>query len=87
MLKHLCIIFIFLLSFSGFSQVEEVEPDDLIKTITFKSNTNQSELPILNLNERLTLEFDVLSPDEEDFYYVIEHYNFDWTKSKLIKSE
>ena len=87
MLKHLCIIFIFLLSFSGFPQVEEVEPDDLIKTITFKSNTNQSELPILNLNERLTLEFDVLSPDEEDFYYVIEHYNFDWTKSKLIKSE
>ena len=27
-----------------YSQVEEVEPDDYIKTITFKSNTNQSEL-------------------------------------------
>ena len=87
MLKHFYFLFIFLLSTLCFSQVEEVEPSDLIKTITFKSNTNQSELPILNLNERLTLEFDVLSPDEDDFYYVIEHYNFNWTKSKLIKSE
>jgi len=87
MLKHLYIPFILLVSFTGFSQVEEVEPDDLIKTITFKSNTNQSELPILTLNERLYLEFDVLSPDEDDYYYVIEHYNFDWTKSKLMKSE
>ena len=87
MLKHLCIIFIFLLSVHSFSQVKEIEPTDIIKTITFKSNTNQSELPILSLNDRLTLEFDVLSPDEDDFYYVIEHYNFDWTKSKLMKSE
>ena len=87
MLKYLYIPFILLVSFTGFSQVEEVEPDDLIKTITFKSNTNQSELPILTLNERLYLEFDVLSPDEDDYYYVIEHYNYDWTKSKLMKSE
>ena len=87
MLKHLYIPFILLVSFTGFSQVEEVEPDDLIKTITFKSNTNQSELPILTLNERLYLEFDVLSPDEDDYYYVIEHYNYDWTKSNLMKSE
>ncbi len=87
MIKHLYIPFILLISFNGFSQVEEVEPDDLIKTITFKSNTNQSELPILTLNERLYLEFDVLSPDEDDYYYVIEHYNYDWTKSNLMKSE
>ena len=87
MLKHLYLTFFLLVSFTGFSQVEEVEPDDLIKTITFKSNTNQSELPILTLNERLYLEFDVLSPDEDDYYYVIEHYNYDWTKSNLMKSE
>ena len=64
MLKHLYISFILMVSTAGFSQVEEVEPNDFIKTITFKSNTNQSELPILTLNERLYLEFDVLSPDE-----------------------
>ena len=87
MLKHLYISFILMVSTTGFSQVEEVEPNDFIKTITFKSNTNQSELPILTLNERLYLEFDVLSPDEDDYYYIIEHYNYDWTKSNLMKSE
>ena len=87
MLKHLYISFILMVSTAGFSQVEEVEPNDFIKTITFKSNTNQSELPILTLNERLYLEFDVLSPDEDDYYYIIEPYNYDWTKSNLMKSE
>jgi hypothetical protein len=71
----------------AFSQVaDEVEPPYYIKTITFKSNTNQSELPILRLGERLQLEFDVLNGDEDDFYYVIEHYNYDWTPSRLVKS-
>ncbi|MCH7524333.1 MAG: DUF5103 domain-containing protein [Bacteroidetes bacterium] len=71
-----------------FSQVQEINPPDYIKTITFKSNTNESELPILKLDEQLQLEFDVLNGDEADFYYVIEYYNFDWTPNKtLIKSE
>jgi hypothetical protein len=87
MLKHLYIPLFLIVSILSFSQVEEVEPNNFIKTITFKSNTNQSELPILSLNERLYLEFDALSSNEDDFYYVIEHYNFDWTKSKLMKSE
>ena len=87
MLKHLYIPLFLIVSILSFSQVEEVEPNDFIKTITFKSNTNQSELPILTLNERLYLEFDVLSPDEDDYYYIIEHYNYDWTKSNLMKSE
>ena len=86
MLKHLYIPLFLIVSILSFSQVEEVEPNDFIKTITFKSNTNQSELPILSLNERLYLEFDALSSNEDDFYYVIEHYNFDWTKSNLMKS-
>ena len=84
--------YFFIISFlavlsSGFSQVQELDPTEEIKSISFKSNTNQSELPILSLNERLHLEFDVLNPNEDDFYYVIEHFNFDWTKSKLMKSE
>ncbi len=70
-----------------FGQVSEVNPPEYIKTIIFKSNTNQSQLPILKLNERLRLEFDVLNGDEADFYYTITHYNFDWTPSKLMKSE
>ena len=87
MYKYFFIIF-FLAGLSTVgSQVKELDPLEEIKSITFKSNTNQSELPILSLNERLYLEFDVLNSNEDDFYYVIEHYNFDWTKSKLMKSE
>ena len=81
-----------LVLFSSFSmvmlgQVEEVSPPDFIKTITFKSNTTQGQLPILKLGEPLILEFDALNANEEDFYYVIEHFNFDWTPSILAKGE
>ncbi|WP_299099124.1 DUF5103 domain-containing protein [uncultured Winogradskyella sp.] len=70
------------------SQVtEEVNPPDFIKTITFKSNTTEGQLPVLKLGESLELEFDALTANEEDFYYVIEHFNYDWTPSSLVKSE
>ncbi len=69
------------------SQVEEVSPPDFIKTITFKSNTTQGQLPVLRLGEPLVLEFDALNANEEDFYYVIEHFNYDWTPSVLAKAE
>ncbi|WP_178983522.1 type IX secretion system plug protein [Winogradskyella helgolandensis] len=71
-----------------FSQVaKELNPPDFIKTITFKSNTTEGQLPVLKLGESLTLEFDALTGNEEDFYYIIEHFNFDWTPSNLVKSE
>src|SRR5690606_32766436 len=70
-----------------FSQVSEVNPPDYIKTIAFKSNTPESQLPILKLGESLVLEFDALNGNEDDYYYTIEHYNHDWTPSVLIKSE
>jgi Type 9 secretion system plug protein 1st domain len=80
--------FLLFVSTLTFSQVEEVNPPDYIKTITFKSNTNESQLPILKLNERLQLEFDVLNGDEDDYYYKIEYFNFDWTPNRtLLKSE
>ena len=73
---------------SGSSQVEEVNPPDYIKTITFKSSSNpQGQLPILRLGEAFDLEFDALVEDEPDFYYKIEHYDYDWTKSQLVKLE
>ncbi len=83
---HLLILFVFPTILM--SQVAvELNPPDFIKTITFKSNTTQGQLPILKLGETLMLEFDALTGDEEDFYYVIEHFNFDWTPSGLVKSE
>jgi hypothetical protein len=70
-----------------FAQVEEVNPPDFIKTINFKANTNESQLPVLKLGSYLDLEFDALTGNEDDFYYTIDHYNFDWTPSVLVKSE
>ncbi|MFD1614694.1 type IX secretion system plug protein [Gelatiniphilus marinus] len=69
------------------SQVKEVNPPDHIKTIAFKGNTKESQLPIVKLGEYMVLEFDALNGKEEDYYYKIEHFNFDWTPSILVKSE
>ena len=80
---------LFLLFFPTFifAQVDEINPPSYIKTITFKGSTSQSQLPILRLGEPLLLEFDALNGNEADFYYVIEHYNYDWTPSQLSKAE
>jgi hypothetical protein len=88
-MKNNLFLLIFLLTGSCFlnSQVKEVSPPDFIKTIKFKSNTTQGQLPILRLGEPLVLEFDALNANEEDFYYVIEHFNYDWTPSVLAKAE
>ena len=81
-------LFAFCLPLLLVAQVEEINPPNYIKTITFKSgNTQQGELPILRLNESFFLEFDALLATEPDFYYTIEHYNYDWTKSNLVKME
>jgi hypothetical protein len=77
-----------LISAQGFSQTEEINPPEHIKTVTFKSRTSsQGQLPIIRLGEAFHLEFDVLTTDEPDFYYTIEHYNYDWTPSNLVKME
>ena len=84
-IKHFVIAF--LIFTTGFSQVEEITPPDYIKTIYFNGGTAESQLPIIQLGETLLLEFDALNGDEEDYYYKIEHYNFDWTPSILVESE
>lgn len=84
-LKQLLILLFF--STVVFGQVEETNPPRYIKTIIFKGSQQESQLPILRLGETFRLEFDALNGKEEDFYYVIEHLNFDWTPSPLVKSE
>lgn len=74
-------------TFLTVAQVTETPAPNTIKTITFKGSTNESQLPILKLGDPLVLEFDALTGNEPDFYYVIEHFNYDWTPSNLVKSE
>ena len=69
------------------AQVQEVDPPLDIKTISLGVVDNASGLAIINLNDRLVLEVDVLNNLEEDFYYVIEHFDSDWNPSQLMKTE
>ncbi|WP_250433054.1 type IX secretion system plug protein [Hanstruepera flava] len=80
---------VFTVSISISAQVEhEKSPPDMIKTVMFRgSNTQESQLPLVELGDQLLLEFDALNGNEDDFYYKIEHYNFDWTPSQLMKTE
>ena len=88
MVNYKYIVLFFLLNFLVFSQNQtEIAAPDYIKTIVFKSNTNEGQLPIFKLNEKLTLEFDALTADEGDFYYEIIHCDFDWSPSRLMKGE
>lgn len=82
----LCLFFL-LTTLNLSAQVNETAAPDYIKTIQFKGNKIESQLPILRLGEPLRLEFDALNGLEPDFYYVIEHFNYDWTPSNLVKSE
>lgn len=85
-LTSLLIFFITLIP-SLQAQVEEMMEPNYIRTVQFSGNTNQSQLPIIELGERLQLNFDALNTYEEDYYYTITHYDYDWTPSDLSKAE
>lgn len=70
-----------------FAQVQEKIEPSYISTVQFKGLTQQSQLPIIKLGESLQLSFDALNGEEENYYYVITHHNYDWTESDLAKSE
>jgi hypothetical protein len=78
---------LFLTSWPGWSQAEEIPPPEFIRTIQFKGGTTQSQLPIIRLGERIQLSFDALNGREEDYYYIITHHDFDWKESDLSKGE
>lgn len=85
--KTIALVFLVFTCFPTLSQVaEKVEPQ-YIRTIQFRGTTAQSQLPMIRLGERLQLSFDALNGEEEDYYYIITHHNFDWTPSDLSKSE
>ncbi len=80
-------LFFLLFTFFSFGQVKETPSPYHIKTIAFKGKTPQAQLPILKLGEGFELSFDDIIGDERDYYYTIDHYNFDWTPSNLAKGE
>ncbi|MDC6365975.1 MULTISPECIES: DUF5103 domain-containing protein [Flavobacteriaceae] len=72
---------------SIFAQVqEEINPPSNIKTVIFKGPT-EDQFPVIQLGESMTLEFDDLTANEQDYYYKIVHCDYDWTPSQLLKSQ
>jgi hypothetical protein len=70
-----------------FAQVQvEVNPPSNIKSIVFRGPT-EDQFPVIKLGESIFLEFDDLLANEQDYYYKIVHCDYDWTPSKLLKSQ
>ena len=83
-MKKLILLF-FIGLFSGVAQ-KKIEPE-YIKTIIFKGENSDAQLPIVQLGERFSLSFDDLNANETDYYYSITHCNYNWEPSQLLKSE
>ena len=85
------LIFIFNLFFVESSscnvKLDSLINNDRIKSIIFKNTNEKYQFPIININEKFFLSFDDLSYLDNDYYYKIFHYDYNWTKSKLFKNE
>lgn len=68
-------------------EAQEIPPPEYIGTVQFRGTSSQNQIPIINLGDRLQISFDALNGNEDDFYYKIDHFNFDWTPSDLSKNE
>lgn len=86
--KHIFVrIFLFLVLASANAQVEkEVFPPYNIRTATFVQN-GQNIVPLFKLGDPFQLEFDDLFGNEANYYYVLQHCDYDWKPSQLVKSE
>ena len=56
-----------------------------IKTIVL--NNSKSTDPFFSFNDYIELSFDDLDSDEKNYYYQINHFDYNWKPSKLLKSE
>ena len=91
MKKILLLIVVVLFYTSGFSQeiLYNKIYDKNIKTVLMYSGNDDMSWPVWDLgsSKYLTLSFDYLSTDINDYYYTIVHCNSDWTLSDLDQSE
>ena len=71
----------------GVAQVKQTIEPEYIRTIQLKGSSSQSTLPVIELGQKLELSFDDIIGNEADYFYTIEHFNFDWTPSDLSKGE
>lgn len=78
------VLFVFL--FPAGAQEKEIPPPYNIKTAGFVQN-GQNVVPIFQLGDAFTFQFDDLFGDEANYYFQIVHCDYDWRPSQLNKSE
>lgn len=83
----LIISLFFAIPFTIAQAIPQTPPPNYIRTVKFYGTDDFSGVPIIRLGEPLFLEFDDIIGDEANYYYAIEHFNYDWTPSQLVKSE
>ena len=62
-------------------------PPEHINSVLFYVNEQNTSLPIVGLNEQITLKFDDLNADDSVYYYTIERFDADWKKTNLFRAE
>jgi type 9 secretion system plug protein len=82
---RLILLFLFVPSMNAQMQ-EEIAPPDNIKSVVFKGG-KEDQFPVVQIGEPIFLEFDDLLANEQDYYYKIVHCDYDWTPSRLLKSQ
>lgn len=87
MYKFVVAAFVFFQVFTVKAQAfSEVSPPYNIKSAAF-IQANQHTIPVFALGDRFVFQFDDLFGNEANYYYQIQHCNYDWTPSGLVKSE
>lgn len=70
------------------AQVEtEIQAPYNIRSIMFTQSAGTNTIPIFALGDPFTLQFDDLYGNEANYYYQIQHCDYDWKPSQLVKQE
>lgn len=87
MFKIFCLVLVFF--FTSQNILSQDISAEMIHSISFQKQgeNKSSNFLIGKINDRFLISFDVLSGIEYDLYYIIDHCDYNWEKSKLLKSE
>jgi hypothetical protein len=81
-------ILLFFLIVLAHSQTNRIiNPPYYIKSIIIRPQITNNYTPVIKLGDSFTLEFDDLEADQKDYYYKIEHYDYNWNPSGLSNTE
>lgn len=83
-LAGICLLFA--ITFASAQVEKEVLPPYNIRTVSLVQNGLNS-IPVFKLGDSFQLQFDDLFGNEANYYYVIQHCDYDWRPSQLSKAE